>query len=74
MTTSIKPVIDGIAASCHRGAETSIYLACSPDVEGVTGTYLTRCRPRFSTTASHDRTAAAQLWESSARMTGLAAD
>ena len=70
----IKPVVDLFSVSNERGAETSIHLACSPDVEGVTGKYFTRRRPRRSSAASYDRTAAAQLWEISARMTGLAAN
>ena len=70
----MKPLFDRFAVSTERGAQTSIYLACSPDVEGVTGKYFTRCKPRRSSAASYDRTAAAQLWEISARMTGLAAD
>jgi NAD(P)-dependent dehydrogenase (short-subunit alcohol dehydrogenase family) len=70
----MKPLFDRFAVSNERGAQTSIYLACSPDVEGVTGKYFTRCKPRRSSAASYDRTAAAQLWEISARMTGLAAD
>jgi NAD(P)-dependent dehydrogenase (short-subunit alcohol dehydrogenase family) len=70
----IKPLVDLFALSNERGAETSIYLACSPEAEGVTGKYFTRCRPRASSAASYDRTAAAELWALSARMTGLAAD
>jgi NAD(P)-dependent dehydrogenase (short-subunit alcohol dehydrogenase family) len=70
----IKPLIDCFAVSIPKGAETSIYLACSPDVEGVTGKYFTRCRPRRSSAASYDMTAAARLWDVSAQMTGLAAD
>jgi NAD(P)-dependent dehydrogenase (short-subunit alcohol dehydrogenase family) len=69
-----KPLFDRFAVSNERGAETSIYLACSPDVEGVSGKYFTRCKPQRSSPASHDRAAAAELWEISARMTGLAAD
>jgi NAD(P)-dependent dehydrogenase (short-subunit alcohol dehydrogenase family) len=70
----IKPVVDRFAVTNERGAETSIHLACSLDVEGVTGQYFTGCRPRRSSAASYDRTAAAQLWALSARMTGLAGD
>jgi len=69
-----KPLIDCFAVSNAKGAETSIYLSCSPDVEGVTGKYFTRCKPRRSSQASYDRTAAAQLWDVTAKMTGLEAD
>jgi NAD(P)-dependent dehydrogenase (short-subunit alcohol dehydrogenase family) len=70
----IKPLVDVFAVSVPKGAETSIYLACSPEVEGVTGKYFTRCRPRRSSKASYDQAAAARLWDVSATMTGLAAD
>jgi NAD(P)-dependent dehydrogenase (short-subunit alcohol dehydrogenase family) len=70
----IKPLVDRFAVSVERGAETSIYLACSPDVERVTGTYFTGSRERRSSKASYDRAAAARLWEISAHLTNLAAD
>ena len=70
----MKPLVDRFAVSNERGAETSVYLACSPDVEGVTGKYFTLCKPKRSSAASYDRTAAAELWKISAQMTGLAAD
>jgi NAD(P)-dependent dehydrogenase (short-subunit alcohol dehydrogenase family) len=70
----IKPFVDWFAVSNERGAETSVYLACSSAVAGVTGAYFAGCRPQRSSPASHDRASAARLWEISATMTGLAAD
>lgn len=70
----IRPVIYSLALGNERGARTSIYLASSPEVEGVTGRYFVRCRPRRSSAASYDRRAAARLWEISTAMTGLPAD
>lgn len=67
----IKPLVDCLAVSVERGAETSIYLACSRDVEGITAKYFAGCRPKRSSGESYDRNAAARLWEISARMTGL---
>ena len=49
-----------------KGAATSIYLASSPQVEGVTGTYFANSKPKTSSTASYDETAAARLWRISA--------
>lgn len=46
-----------------KGARTSIYLASSPEVEGVTGKYFIKCRPRQPTRAAQDAAAAARLWE-----------
>jgi retinol dehydrogenase 14 len=46
-----------------KGAATSIYLASSPKVEGVTGTYFSNSKPKTSSKASYDETAAARLWQ-----------
>jgi NAD(P)-dependent dehydrogenase (short-subunit alcohol dehydrogenase family) len=58
--------------SAGRGAETVVYLASSPEVEGVTGKYFVDCKPRESSKESNDSNVAARLWDLSARMTGLA--
>jgi NAD(P)-dependent dehydrogenase (short-subunit alcohol dehydrogenase family) len=71
---SIKPLMNWFAVSNETGARTSVYLATSGDVDGVTGKYFARCKPRRSSRVSTDRSAAATLWEISARMTGLTAD
>jgi NAD(P)-dependent dehydrogenase (short-subunit alcohol dehydrogenase family)/MFS family permease len=51
-----------------QGAATSIYLATAPEVEGVTGQYFANRRPKTSNKASYDTTAAARLWDASARL------
>jgi NAD(P)-dependent dehydrogenase (short-subunit alcohol dehydrogenase family) len=58
-------------ATPEEGAETSIYLAASPEVEGVTGKYFTREKPVSSSRGSYDAAAARRLWEVSERLTGL---
>jgi NAD(P)-dependent dehydrogenase (short-subunit alcohol dehydrogenase family) len=58
--------------SSERGARTSIYLASSPEVEGVSGRYFVACRERQPSARARDEAAATQLWEVSARLTGLA--
>ena len=55
----------------QQGAATSVYLASSSEVEGVTGTYFANGRPRTANKASHDVAAAARLWQVSARLVGL---
>jgi NAD(P)-dependent dehydrogenase (short-subunit alcohol dehydrogenase family) len=47
----------------QKGAATSIYLASSPEVEGVTGTYFVGRKPRASSPAARDTAAAARLWQ-----------
>jgi NAD(P)-dependent dehydrogenase (short-subunit alcohol dehydrogenase family) len=54
-----------------QGAETSIYLAVSPEVERVTGKYFERKREIPSSRESYDEAAARRLWEVSERLTGL---
>jgi hypothetical protein len=56
-----------------QGALTPVYLACSPEAEGVTGRYYANRKPQTSSKASYDTTAAARLWQASADLTGLAA-
>ena len=61
----------GRAVSVEEGAKTSIYLASSPEVEGVTGKYFIKSKEASSSDASLDRAAMTKLWEISAHMTGL---
>lgn len=59
--------------SAERGAQTSIYLATAPEIEGITGEYFAHCRPSRSSAASYDVESQRRLWEMSERLTGLAA-
>jgi retinol dehydrogenase 14 len=56
-----------------QGALTPVYLASSPEVEGVTGRYFANRKPTTSSKASHDTTAAARLWQVSADLAGMTA-
>jgi retinol dehydrogenase-14 len=56
--------------SPQEGAETSVYLASSPEVEGLTGKYFERKREKKSSPDSYDETLASRIWEASARMVG----
>ncbi len=57
--------------SPEKGAETSIYLASSPEVEGVTGKYFIKRRAVASSPESYDTEIAQRLWETSMKLTGL---
>ena len=57
--------------SPERGAETSIYLASSPEVEGVTGKYFVKKAAAESSPESHDQAVARRLWDVSVGLTGL---
>jgi len=66
-------VIKLVTISPERGARTSIYLASSADVEGITGKYFARCRQQESSDASRNKVAARDLWNLSAELTGVGA-
>lgn len=53
-----------------KGAATSIFLASSPEVDGVSGKYFADSSPRTSNKASYDVAAAARLWQVSAELVG----
>jgi len=57
-----------------QGAGTSIYLASSPEVEGITGRYYADRKPKTSSKASRNTAAAARLWQASADLTGITAE
>jgi NAD(P)-dependent dehydrogenase (short-subunit alcohol dehydrogenase family) len=54
-----------------RGAETSVYLASSPDVEGVSGRYFVDRKAKRSQTSSYDTATTSRLWQVSAGLVGL---
>jgi NAD(P)-dependent dehydrogenase (short-subunit alcohol dehydrogenase family) len=58
-------------AKPEEGAETSIYLASSPEIEAVTGKYFERKRPVASSRESYDEAVARRLWDVSERLTGF---
>jgi len=59
--------------SPEKGAETSVYLASSPEVEGSSGGYFVKKAEARSSEASHDQRIARRLWEVSADLTNLPA-
>ncbi len=54
-----------------EGARTSLFLACSPEVEGVTGRYFVGCVEARSSRTSYDRGLAERLWRVDAEVVGL---
>jgi len=65
------PLVRPFMKTPAQGAATSIHLASSPDVEGVTGRYFANSKPRRSSKRSYDEAAAARLWQVSADLVGL---
>ena len=64
------PVINLIAVSPEAGAETSIFVATSPEVDGVTGKYFVKKQAMASAPASYDTASTARLMALSAAMVG----
>ena len=62
------PVVQMFALSPEKGAETSIHLAASPAVEGVTGKYFTKKMPVQPAKAALDIAAQRRLWEVSEKL------
>jgi NAD(P)-dependent dehydrogenase (short-subunit alcohol dehydrogenase family) len=55
----------------EKGAETSIYLASSPEVEGITGKYFINKQEQKSSEDSYNETFAKKVWDISIEMVGL---
>ena len=64
-------LIGSFGTSPEKGAKTSIYLASSPEVEGVTGKYFVKSIPKRSAAISYDESLQRQLWEQSAKLVNL---
>lgn len=68
----LRPLVKLILAipgiSPAEGAKTSIYLASSPDVEGVSGRYFVKSIPVRSAPISYDEALQENLWETCAQL------
>ena len=67
---AFRMLANAVAISPEKGAETSVYLASSPEVAGTSGTYFAKSRPAKPYSAAEDDAAARRLWDLSANMTG----
>jgi retinol dehydrogenase 12 len=59
------------AISPDEGARTTLFLAASPQVAGVSGKYFAKEQEVRSSAASYDESMARSLWDASIKMTGL---
>jgi NAD(P)-dependent dehydrogenase (short-subunit alcohol dehydrogenase family) len=55
----------------ENGARTSVYLASSPEVEGISGRYFEKCKPVRSSPISYDLELQERLWRISTELTEL---
>lgn len=63
-----KWLISWFTLTPEQGADNTVYLATSPEVEGVTGKYFVRREAVHSSPLSYDADLARQLWEVSERL------
>jgi retinol dehydrogenase 14 len=54
-----------------QGAQTSIYLASSPDMDGVTGQFFVNGKPKTANKVAYDPAMMARLWQTSAGLVGM---
>lgn len=66
-----KLIFSRLGINPEEGAKTSIYLASSPEIEGVTGKYFVKSIPVRSAPISYDESLQRQLWEESAKLVNL---
>ena len=67
----ILPLLFRFATSAEEGAQTAIYLASSPEVEGVTGKVFYRSKELRSSPKSYDVTLQKRMWQVSEELTGM---
>lgn len=67
----VRRLINIAMVSPEEGAQTIIYVATSPNEEGVTGKYFAKQEAVPSSKDSYDEVAARRLWQISAELTGL---
>lgn len=63
--TVVKFLVGFVFKSPEEGAQTSIYLAVSEEVEGVSGRYFADCKEAKMSKAAMDKSLAKKLWERS---------
>jgi NAD(P)-dependent dehydrogenase (short-subunit alcohol dehydrogenase family) len=67
----IKWIVSRISLTPEAGADNTIFLATSAEVEGVTGKYFVKRQAVISAPLSYDERLAKQLWEVSEKLTGI---
>jgi NAD(P)-dependent dehydrogenase (short-subunit alcohol dehydrogenase family) len=61
------------ALTPEEGAKTIIYLASSPEVEGISGKYFYKCKQVMPTAEAQNDADAQRLWDISAQLSGVGA-
>ncbi len=69
--SAISQVVRAFLKTPAEGGLTSIYLASSPDVDGVTGQFFVNGKPKTANKAGTDPALTARLWQTSAALVGM---
>ncbi|XP_062133076.1 retinol dehydrogenase 14-like isoform X2 [Drosophila sulfurigaster albostrigata] len=65
----VSPLVWLIFKTAKNGAQTTLYAALDPDLNGVTGLYFSDCKPKEVSAAAKDANSAKRLWEESEKWT-----
>jgi NAD(P)-dependent dehydrogenase (short-subunit alcohol dehydrogenase family) len=71
LKTKLRNLLKPGMMSPEEGAKTIVYLAASPDVEGITGQYFYDCRAIRSSEESYNKETAEKLWMLSEKLAGF---
>ena len=69
--TVVSKLVLPFLKSPAQGAQTSIYLASSPNMDGVTGEFFANGKPKTANRVAYDTDMTARLWSVSADLVGL---
>ena len=72
LATPLTRIASLFMKSAVNGAKTSIYLASSSEVKGISGKYFDDCKEKRSSRESYDEVLASKLWDQSLMLTELA--
>jgi len=61
-------ILKPLMSSPEKGAQTSIYLISSPEVDGVSGKYFVKKKETKSSKESYDESISQMLWQVSAEL------
>lgn len=71
LVTLLRPLLRAFLRTPEQGAETSLYLATSPDVANVSGRYFANCVEKEPTEEARNPETARRLWSESERLVGI---
>jgi NAD(P)-dependent dehydrogenase (short-subunit alcohol dehydrogenase family) len=67
----ISGIVRPLLKTPAQGAQTPIYLASSPDVDGVNGQFFANRKPKTANKAAYDTNVTARFWQVSADLVGM---